>query len=321
MDIDALKLFLGIVGTGSFSRAALLARTTQSSISKRILALELALGHRLFERTGRGARLTEAGRLLVGPAQALVGDAENLADTLRAQMTQPQGLVRVGIQASVAWPLVLHLHQQLRRDYPLIRLRVAEAPTRQIVEWMQDGRIDIALVSEWGQEELPQVEPLFTCALVLVGPRGDALTAQSTVAFSRLAGLPLILSPVPNGPRLLLEEAARLQGFELDVVMEGHSIHLIKRMVRDGAGYTVSLRASVREELADGSLRAARITAPDLSQKFYLSVTNLRKTSGATATVAGLLRTLGPRVAGARVLQGAASAAPARARTARLTGA
>lgn len=305
MDFETLKLFLHIASTGSFSRAALLSDVTQSTASKRILSLELALGHRLFDRNGRGARLTEPGRQLVGLAETLVGDAENLRDTLHTQLLQPQGLVRIGIQASIAWPLVMHLHTQVRRRFPLVRMQVSEGPTRIIVESMQDGRIDIAVVSEWGQEQLPQVMPLFTSRLLLVGAANDPFTNRPSIPLAKMAGLPLILSPIPNGPRVMLEESSRIAGIALNVVLEAHSIHMIKRMVREGAGYTVTLKASVFEEVKQGSLSVAQIKSPNLEQKFFMSVTNLRKSSGATAAVARLLRELSLEVPGVRAVCGA----------------
>ena len=72
--------------------------------------------------------------------------------------------------------------------------------------------------------------------------------------------------------------------------MEVHSVHLIKKMVHAGWGYTVALHESVQEELDRGVLAACPITAPAMSQRFYLSVSSRRKPSGAIGLVAGLIR-------------------------------
>lgn len=300
MEIEVLKLFLSVASTGSFSRAAGLARVTQSTMSKRIFALEVLMGHRLFERDGRGARLTEAGRLLVGHAESLVGAAENLHTVLRAEFSQPQGMVHVALQASIAWPLVHQMHVLLRRDFPLVRLRVSEAPTRRIVEMIQDAYIDVGILSQWGQDDLPQAEPLFTSGLMLVAPNGDALTRRRcTLPFARLRGLPLILPPMPNGVRVSLEETARHAGIEFQVVMETQSAHLIKKLVREGLGYGVGFLASFREELEREELSAASIVDPVLTQQFYMALPSHRRTTGATSAVAALIRKLCGSGAGA----------------------
>ena len=72
MLLEQLRVFLAVAAAGSFSRAATLSDSTQSAVSKRVLALERELGAACGERTGRGARLTEAGRSLLPRADALV---------------------------------------------------------------------------------------------------------------------------------------------------------------------------------------------------------------------------------------------------------
>ena len=106
VQLEQLRMFIGVAAAGSFSRAATLAGSTQSAVSKRMLALEQGLQCRLFERTGRGARLTDAGRLLLPRAEALVTDADRLGDVLNASLGQPRGHVRLAVQQSVSWPLV-----------------------------------------------------------------------------------------------------------------------------------------------------------------------------------------------------------------------
>ena len=124
MSLDKLKLFLAVANTGSFSRAAQVSDVTQSAISKRIFQLELQLGHRLFDRHGRGATLTDAGRVLVRHAESLLRDADQLAQVIGGELAQPQGVVRLAVQASISWPLLQHLYSALQPDYPLIRLQV-----------------------------------------------------------------------------------------------------------------------------------------------------------------------------------------------------
>ena len=290
MELSDLKLFLAVASTGSFSRAAQLSGVTQSAVSKRILQLELRMRQRLFMRHGRGAALTDAGRLLVQHAEALLRDADELPHRLRGEMATPQGVVRIGVQASISWPLMQHLYSHLAAQHPRIRLQVVEAPTRQLLELLQEARVDLGVLSDWGPEKLPQTEALFSSRLLLVGPPADRLTSLRSLRFRQLATLPLIVSPMPNGARVWLEAAAREAGLGLNVTMEVHSVHLIKKMVQSGWGYTVALDDSVQEELGTGLLSACPIVSPAMSQQFYLSVGNQHKSSGAIGLVAGLIR-------------------------------
>jgi DNA-binding transcriptional LysR family regulator len=292
MLMEQLRVFLAVAAAGSFSRAATLSDSTQSAVSKRVLALERALGATLFERTGRGARITEAGRALLPRAEALVKDADALSDIVAADTSRPRGTVRLAIQPSASWPLVRDLYLGVREAYPSIHLQVAEAPTAQIVEWLRDGQHDLGVLSQPGHDSLAHAEPLFASSLQLVSRANDPLTRRPTVAFDRLAKLPLVVAVMPNGGRVLLEEVAKRRGVRLNVVMDVYSIHLIKKLVCDGLAYTVAFASSIADEIETGQLMATRIAQPSMTQAFYLSMTPARRPSAAVRTVAELLRTL-----------------------------
>ena len=291
MLLEQLRVFLAVAAAGSFSHAATLSDSTQSAVSKRVLALERELGAALFERTGRGARLTEAGRALLPRAEALVKEAEALPDIVAADPSRPRGTVRLAIQPSASWPLVRDLYTSVRDAYPSIRLQVAEAPTAQIIEWLRDGRHDLGVLSQPGHAALSNAQPLFASSLQLVSRAGDPITRRRTVAFDRLAKLPLVVAVMPNGGRVLLEEVARRRGVRLNVVMDVYSIHLIKKLVRDGLAYTIAFASSIADEVRTGQLAAARITEPSMTQAFYLSTSPARRPSVAVLAVAELIRT------------------------------
>ena len=292
MLLEQLRVFLAVAAAGSFSRAATLSDSTQSAVSKRVLALERALGVTLFERTGRGARMTDAGRALLPRADVLVKDADALADVVAADTSRPRGTVRLAIQPSASWPLVRDLYLGVRDAYPSVHLQVTEAPTAQIVEWLRNGQHDLGVLSQSARDTLPGAEPLFASSLQLVSRAGDPLTRRPTVAFDKLARLPLVVAVMPNGGRVLLEEVARQRGVRLNVVMDVYSIHLIKRLVRDGLAYTIAFASAIADEVATGQLAAARIAAPSMTQEFYLSTSSARRPSAAVRAVAGLVRTL-----------------------------
>ena len=132
MEFRNLELFLNVAATGSFSRAATLAGSTQSSVSKGIAALEAELSTRLFDRTGRGVTLTAAGRALLDRAEALVGEIRTLPDLLAEHGAPPTGLVRLGIQPSASWPLVREVLGAAADRLPQVRLLVSEGTTQQI---------------------------------------------------------------------------------------------------------------------------------------------------------------------------------------------
>ena len=296
-DLADLELFVSVARTGSLSQAAWLTGMTPSALSKRITALELRLGHRLFTRNGRGVVLTDAGQALVGPARGLLEEASRLQSRVDDGATSPSGTVLIGFQASLSWPLMQGLWRRVRAEAPAIRLRVHEASTRQLVEELLHGRVDLAVLSEWGPERLEGAVPVHEAPLHLVGPAADQRLGAGTVPFRDLSGLPLILSWMPNGTRAWLEMAARDAGMALDVVIEAHSMHLIRKMVQAGWGYTVAHWQAVEDEVRAGLLRSCPIVEPDLVQKFYLARASNRAPSAAAARVADWITQWRPQAA------------------------
>lgn len=283
-------MFVEVASAGSFSRAATIAGSTQSSVSKRMLALERALDCRLFERTGRGARLTDSGRLLLPRAEALVTDADRLRDVLSVAIGQPRGQVRLAVQQSVAWPLVGRVCRRITRSYPNIRLEVSESPMKQIDDGLREGRIDVGLLSRLPHEAPASEIPLFAPTMLLVAPKGDALTRSPTIDFGRLATLPLIVASMSNAARVLLEEQARRRGIKLKVALEVNSTYLTKRLVASGAGYAITSREAIVDEVRNGTLSASRIVRPQFRQRFYLSVAGNPESMLAVRVVADVVR-------------------------------
>jgi DNA-binding transcriptional LysR family regulator len=300
MELEPLKLFLHVAATGSFSRAATLASSTQSAVSKRIGALERQLDARLFERTGRGARLTPAGRRLLPRAEALTAEVDRLAEFVADDARSVAGVVRLSVQPSVSWPLVGDLVAVARQRHPHLRLQIAEGPTRQIEESLADGRVDLGVVSLPPPPQLGEFEALFDVPLGLVAKAGDAQARRRTIPFEQFARLPLVIATMPNGGRVLVEEAARNAGIALNVAVEINSIHVMKKLVaRDGL-YSLASANAVAAEVAAGQLALSRIVSPEIRQTFYLVVGARRHASAAVQTVARILRDLALRHSGGR---------------------
>ena len=300
MELEPLRLFLQVAATGSFSRAATLASSTQSAVSKRIGALERQLDVRLFERTGRGARLTPAGRRLLPRADALTAEVDRLAEFVADDARRFAGVVRLSLQPSVSWPLVGDLVALVRERHPNLHLQIAEGPTRQLEESLADGRIDLGVVSSPPPPGLGQCEALFEAPLGLVAKAGDRYARHPTIPFIRFARLPLVIATMPNGGRVLIEEEARNAGIALNVVVELNSIHVMKKLVARGGLYSLASPSAVAAEVAAKELALSRIVSPEIRQTFYLVVGARRHASPAVQRVAELLRDLARGVDGWR---------------------
>src|SRR5215207_2827181 len=92
----AMEMFVRVVETGSFSKAAREFNTTQPTVTKQVAATEARLEARLLNRNTRGVSLTEAGALYYEKCKSIVRDAEEADDVVRRRESQAQGLLRIG---------------------------------------------------------------------------------------------------------------------------------------------------------------------------------------------------------------------------------
>src|ERR671930_1088641 len=158
-DTTRMRLLVEIDRRGSVSAAAAAIGIGQPSASQHLRLLEAAAGQRLVERSGRGSRLTEAGRLLAArAAQALstLGAAEEELGALAGLQT---GTIHLG--ASTA-PGVYVLPDTLgcfRRSYPGVTVEVEIASSGEIIRRLLAGSVQLAIVGAKQADERIVVEP------------------------------------------------------------------------------------------------------------------------------------------------------------------
>jgi len=286
MELRQLKFFIAIAANGSFSRVAGLFGSTQSAISKSISSLEGEWGVRLFHRTGRGAALTPAGRALLPKAQALIADADDLANVMLQWGAPVSGTVRLWILPSISAHLVHRLLVVVNQRYPGIQLQVSEGTTQAIEDALADGRCDLGVLSRMTAAELADCQPLFSSRLLLV-THPDAPEAQlAHIPFAQAAVLPLVSASAPNSARMRLDIEARRQKLALNVAWEVNSVHLARQIVIEQPAYMIATWLTVAADVQAGHLAAVPITAPEIVQTFYLVVGERRQYSAAVRALA-----------------------------------
>ncbi len=120
--LSAIRAFVRIAETGSFSAVARELNTTQATISKRLAALEELLGIRLLVRSSRKQSLTEEGKVYYTQCLGVL-DAVDAADTLvREHSAQPKGLLRITAPVDFANRILLTLIQEFSEKHPMVKL-------------------------------------------------------------------------------------------------------------------------------------------------------------------------------------------------------
>mgnify|MGYP000859452703 CR=1 FL=1 len=240
MQIRQLEYFLAVANDGSFTAAAERLHVVQSGVSAAIRSLERELGSPLFERTARGVVLSDAGTALVPYAHAVLTDAQAGADAVDEVRRGVRGTVVAGVLPVMGLvdlpPLVADYHLR----YPGVAVHLAVGGTRALVERLDKGELDFALLSPVGPipEDLRLVR-LGRAPFVTIAPAGHSVAEREDQAWEDLAELPFIDSPVGFGNRDLLDQQITQLGLRRRVVIEIPDATAIPRLVERGAGAAI----------------------------------------------------------------------------------
>lgn len=297
MDIRHLRYFVAIAEEGSLSKAAERVRVAQPALSQHVRNMERDLRTELLFRSSRGVQLTEAGERLVAQARRLIGDFEALAEIVRGDNIEPAGEVRFGVPGTVGQVLSARLIRETAKHYPKIKLRIAEAMSGFILEWLREGKVDIAVLYRGIDGRGLLLEEVLSEDLLLFGPADavirDARPFRDPVDYARAIALPLIVPSPGHGLRDLLDEVAAVEcGAAVNAAIEIDSYVPIKTLVENGLGFSILPAMAIKAECAAGRLRAWPLVKPEMRRKLFIATQSSRPTSSATLAIKALCRSI-----------------------------
>ncbi len=293
MDIRQLRYFVAIVEHGSFSRAATVLNVAQPALSLHVRNMEEALGTPLLHRNPRGVTVTEAGAILLRHARGILDQLALGEEEIRGRLNDPSGTVKLGLPGTISHILAVPLITAARTRWPKIRLRIAEAMSGFVLEWMREGRIDLAVLYDAVEDHGIRTERLLEEDLLFFGPAQAAAEAGlpsqgRPVTFATLARMPLILPGEGHGLRDLLTRTAREEGVTLDTVMDVDSYNNIKELVAEGLGFSVLPEHAIAREVAAGRLQLWPVRDPPLRRSVYLARPGDRPVTSAAQAICEL---------------------------------
>ena len=154
-----LRVLVAVARHGSVTAAARSLNYAQPSVSHHLARLEAETGARLTQRSGRGIRLTDAGRLLAGRAEEILGRLDAAERELAAHVEQRQERIRLAVFASALATIVPAALSRLAAGHPGIDLLLAEAEPPEAMRMLRAGQVDVALVSRHTQNGTPVGPP------------------------------------------------------------------------------------------------------------------------------------------------------------------
>jgi len=242
MELRQLQYFVEVASREHMTHAAEALHVAQSAISRQIQLLEEELSASLFVRIGKGLRLSPFGQQFLQHARGILRQVELARETARAFHNPDIGRIRLGFPHSMGIAYVPELLAAFRKAAPRVDFVLAQARVHTLVQMVQAGEVDLAVVTPWPPERPTEVREgalLFEESLCAVLPQAHRLAAKSSISMQDLADEQFILFKPGYTLRDIVWQACIAAGFTPAVSFEGEETDTIRGFVRAGFGVSV----------------------------------------------------------------------------------
>lgn len=263
------ETFLALCKIRNYTKTAEYLNITQPAVSQHIRYLEHYYGGKLFVYQNRTLELTPLGAQLFRFASTMKSDSKHVLEVLKRDCRQSTQL-RIGATLSIGEFVMPPILAQLLKTHPQLQIKVPVLNTEMLLEKLQDGEIDIALVEGYFNSSAYEVETLSTEPFVALCGAGHPLAA-SNPSYADLFKERLIIREKGSGTREVLEHILQELNLSLSSfsdVCEIGNLNAIKQLVENHCGITFMYRIAARQEIKEGRLKELPLTGTIFRHNF-----------------------------------------------------
>lgn len=259
LDVKRLRVLREVAAQGSFSAAADALSYTQSAVSQQIAALEREAGTLLVERNARGVRLTDAGTVLVGHADAILARLAAAERDLEAIAGLRGGTLRVATFASAGGSIMPLAVSRFRERHPGVELTLQPAEPDESLVALKAGDVDVAISVDATfapiQDGDLDVRHILDDPMFVALPRDHPLATKPRLRLADLDGEAWILgtSRATCPDTAIMLRAAATSGFEPRIAFQSDDYTAIQGFIAAGVGVALIpdlALVSVRDDIA-----------------------------------------------------------------------
>jgi DNA-binding transcriptional LysR family regulator len=273
MENFRLRVFRAVAHRLNFRMAAEELLLTQSAVTQQIKALESELDVPLFDRAGGRVSLTPAGFALLPFAERLAALSEEAREAVAATAGGSAGRLALGASQTIGQYLLPKLIAGYLQENPKVEISLLGGNTQTILEALVEHKVQLCLIEGPAMRRDVQVEPFMQDHMVCVVPAGHEW-ADEEIDVKELQQAKLVTRELGSGSRRIVEQAFEKAGLDLKklrLVMTFDSTEGLLSAVEAGLGIAFVSRWAVRNQLALGTLKLARVRRLDLARMFSLA--------------------------------------------------
>ena len=262
MELRHLRYFVAVAEAEHFGRAAEQLHVSQSPLSRQIAQLEEEIGVELFVTSGRGVKLSSAGRSFLEGARATLARAALAIEDARATARGRIGTIAIGFDGALADTLLLPgIVQTFRARHPRVEVRLRPLPSEQQVAALRDGKISVGYGYHSAEDNpLFHFRVLFRERVGVVMSKAHRLATRRTLRVADLKDERFLWPPREEGARLHddIIAAFRAHGQTLELTHEEASGDVLLMLVASGEGLSLFPESAASTLLAGVAFKRVR---------------------------------------------------------------
>jgi DNA-binding transcriptional LysR family regulator len=269
MELYPLQVFLTVATEKSFSRAAEKLLRTQPAISLALQRLELELGERLIDRSGKELILTDAGRTVLDYARRFQSLQQELDNSIAELRDNSAGRLTIGANESTTLYLLRHI-ERYRELYPKVKVQVRRSFSSKIPNELLDGNLELGVVSYDPSDERLRTKVIYSDSLAFIVSPKHRLAHRKTVSISELGSETFIAHNVVSPYRDLVLRQFQRHKVPLCMEVEMPTIETIRKLVQSNVGVAFLPRMCVEQEIEQRMVCEVKVKEMHVERKIRL---------------------------------------------------
>jgi len=273
IDCRQLQVFLAIMQTKSFSKAANNIFLTQPTVSGHIKALEDYLGVSLFDRTSKKVIPTKAAEILYPFAMKILKINKLALKEIAMFKGMEKGVLELGGSNIPGQYIIPSYINKFKEIHGNIKVTLKISDTNEIIELVSEGVLEIGFVGAIIEHKNIVFIPFSNDELVFIVPPKHPMKNKKEITLDEITKEKFVIREVGSGTRKFTEEFLKKYGYdikELNVVIEIGSTEGVKEAVKAGLGCALISRRAVEDELKNKLFYSPKISNLDIKRDFYL---------------------------------------------------
>ncbi len=241
MNVNQLRYFVAVAEELHFGRAAQRLGMAQPPLSQQIRRLEDDLGVQLLQRTKRRVQLTDAGRAFLEETRKTLSQLSRAVEAARGAGRGEVGRLAIGFLGAATYSILPSILVSFRNASPKVEIELHELKTSELIQALRERRVHVGFVRLPVHEEILEVEPILSEALVVAIPERHALAGKPQISFRDLSE-ELFLLPPRQLTTAFYDQVLNLchqAGFSPKLGAEASQLQTIINLVAGGMGITL----------------------------------------------------------------------------------